>query len=72
MNKTKQGTKKQVVWKATCHECGSEFEEEIGKLRVTDDQRDGPFAHSKCPDCDAGMVFYPPPDRAYNSQFGDH
>jgi predicted Zn-ribbon and HTH transcriptional regulator len=59
MKKTKQGTKKQVVWGATCHECGSEFEEEVGKLAVTGDQRDGPFARSKCPDCGEEMFFYP-------------
>ena len=59
MKKVKQGTKKNVIWKATCIECASEFEEEVGNLKVEDD-RDGSFARSKCPDCKSEMFFYPP------------
>ena len=70
MKKTKQGTKKQVIWKAECNDCGSHFEEEVGNLKVEDD-RDGEFARSKCPDCKTEMFFYPrrvsPP-----SQWDDH
>jgi hypothetical protein len=59
MKKTKQGEKKRVMWKATCLECASEFEEEVGRLAVVAD-RDGKFAKSTCPDCKVDMFFYPP------------
>jgi hypothetical protein len=60
MKKTKQGTKKDVIWRATCTECASEFEEKVSNLK-TEDDRDGMFARSKCPDCKTDMFFYPPP-----------
>jgi len=59
MQKVKQGHKLKVIWKATCPECASEFEEEVGNLKVEDD-RDGSFARSECPDCKMEMFFYPP------------
>lgn len=72
MNKTKQGTKKEIQWKATCNECGSEFSEVVGNLNVEDD-RDGKLARSKCPDCNVEMFFYPPLSlTASTSQWGDH
>jgi len=58
MKKTKQGTKKEVKWFATCPECASEFEEALGNLRVEND-RDGQLARSECPDCHCDMFFYP-------------
>jgi hypothetical protein len=70
VNKTKQGTKKEVLWKATCGECASEFEERVGKLNVEDD-RDGQFAKSECPDCKCDMFFYPP-TTTRSSQWDDH
>jgi len=48
------------VWKATCDNCHSKFEAERRELAVTDDQRDGAFAHAKCELCGDDMVFYPP------------
>jgi predicted Zn-ribbon and HTH transcriptional regulator len=72
MKKIRQGTKKPVVWRATCDECGSVFEEEVKKLNVTSDQRDGDFVRSKCPDCKSEMFFSPPRDRRGSSQFEDH
>jgi len=59
MKKVVQGTKKNVIWTATCSECASEFEELVGNLKVEDD-RDGEFARSECPDCKLPMFFYPP------------
>jgi len=59
MKKIKQGKKKDVVWRATCPECASEFEERVGDLDVEDD-RDGEFSRSTCPDCKCDMFFYPP------------
>jgi hypothetical protein len=70
MNKTKQGTKKEVMWRATCGECASEFEEAVGNLNVEHD-RDGSLARAKCPDCKTEMFFYPPSSKSY-SQWGDH
>jgi len=59
VKKIKQGTKKEVQWNGTCPECASEFEEALCNLRVEDD-RDGQFARSECPDCHCDMFFYPP------------
>jgi len=47
---------KTEIWSATCK---SKFEAQRGELNVTDDQRDGPFAHATCTECKQGMVFYP-------------
>lgn len=76
MKKIKQGTKKEVKWFATCHECGSEFEEMVGALTIEDD-RDGQMARSTCPDCDIEMYFYPRKPvgvltGASTAQWGDH
>jgi hypothetical protein len=71
MNKTKQGTKKQEKFRATCGGCGSEFEEVVGDLNVEDD-RDGRLARSKCPDCHAEMFFYPIRNTTRSSQWDDH
>jgi ribosomal protein S27E len=70
MEKVTQGTKKQEKFRATCSECGSTFEEVIGNLNVEDD-RDGRFARSKCPDCHKEMFFYPI-KISNSSQWGDH
>ena len=51
---------KTEIWKATCTNCKSKFEAQQGELRVTDDQRDGPFARSRCTECKYEMFFYPP------------
>jgi hypothetical protein len=72
VKKTKQGTKKQVMWKATCPECASEFEEAVGNLNVESD-RDGQLARGECPDCKCDMFFYPPQWTATrSSQWDDH
>ncbi len=51
---------KTEIWKATCGNCGSKFEAERGELKVTDDQREGPFARHVCTVCGQEMFFYPP------------
>jgi DNA-directed RNA polymerase subunit RPC12/RpoP len=68
MKKIEQGNKKKVLWVARCGECDSLFEEEVGKLNITSDQRDGDFAQSKCPDCGCQIFFYP----RVSNQWGDH
>lgn len=69
VKKTKQGRKKDVIWKAECQECASEFEEKVSNLTVEDD-RDGQFARSKCPDCKCDMFFYPPPEKDSGGGWG--
>jgi hypothetical protein len=67
MRKTKQGTKEHAVWKAACQECGCEYEESAGELRIEDD-RDGQFARSQCPECESDLFFYPPQTRRGSSR----
>lgn len=59
------------MWKATCSECASEFEEAVGNFNIVED-RDGQFARSECPDCHCEMFFYPPPTTPRSSQWDDH
>jgi len=71
MKKVRQGTLKKVLWKARCKDCGSTFEEEVGKLHVQSD-RDGQLAEGKCPDCHTTMWFYPRSDRTARLISGGH
>lgn len=66
MKVIKRGKEHQALWRGKCSNCGSIVEAVATELKITQDQRDGPFAWHKCPVCKAGdatgyhgVLFYP-------------
>lgn len=47
------------VWEGTCTHCRSVMQAKESELKVTDDQRDGPFAKASCLVCSQEFYLYP-------------
>jgi len=71
MKLIRQGTKHERTFRGTCHHCGSEWEAMEQELqgKITDDQRDGEFARTKCTarNCGHELILYPVKEEAPGS-----